>query len=279
MTDPNYPLVTRVTNALTLVEVEMELFSRNMSLIQGLLGTQPNLQEGAVTIWNRLSELGNTLGHCQQELFRATSLIHSTQGRIEAAERAHTVASQAMQEAQYVRGFVDRLEQRVKVLEGQTSGDRSTIRLLEARMIAAEGEIDELVKLAGDMLQQITSRAGPGVGVVGPGAAVAAGNTFDKDVADLKAGLDSVRRDLATQVKSIKMSVAGTGVLQVGMQEFDNLASCEAFCRTYGLDKKLFYEFLIGPCAFFAGLADINQTVREYTDAAILSTKTSLNPM
>lgn len=73
--DPNYTLAARVTDALTGVEVKMELFSRNMSLLQGHLGTQPGSQEGAMTVWNRLSELGDLFGHMQRSFSRPRLLF------------------------------------------------------------------------------------------------------------------------------------------------------------------------------------------------------------
>ena len=87
-----------------------------------------------------------------------------------------------------------------------------------------------------------------------------------------------LRRDFTAEIKSLKMSSSGKGSFRIGIHEFDGYASCEPFCRLNGLDKQFHYDFLLGPHAFLASLANTTLTREEYVDTAILTTKTSLTP-
>jgi hypothetical protein len=117
-----------------------------------------------------------------------------------------------------------------------------------------------------------------GVGVSGLGAAVAAGAGQNATMALLQDEVAALRRDFVSEIKSLKMSAAGKGPFRIGTHTFDGYASCECFCRTHDLDKNFFYDFILAPHSMLASLANTTLTLEEYTDTAILTTKTSLTP-
>jgi hypothetical protein len=80
-------------------------------------------------------------------------------------------------------------------------------------------------------------------------------------------------RDFVSEIKSFKMSAAGKNPFCVGTHEFDGYASCECFCRTHGLDKNFFYNFILAPHSMLALLANTTLTLEEFTDTAILTIK------
>jgi hypothetical protein len=138
-------------------------------------------------------------------------------------------------------------------------------------------EVGNLVAIVNEIITLVGNRSA-GVGVSGPGAAMAAGAGQNATVALLQDKVAALCRDFVLEIKSLKMSATGEGPFRIGTHKFDGYSSCERFCRTHGLDKNFFYDFILAPHSMLASLANTTLTLEEYTDTAILTTKTSLTP-
>ena len=161
-------------------------------------------------------------------------------------------------------------------MEGRICDQEARAAIIDSKQAEVSTEVDNLVAIVNEIVTLVSSQARGG-GVAGAGAAVAAGDT-QATVQALQDELAMLRRDFTAEIKSLKMSSSGKGPFRIGIHEFDGYASCERFCRLNGLDKQFHYDFLLGPHAFLASLANTTLTREEYVDTAILTTKTSLTP-
>jgi hypothetical protein len=259
-----------VSEALREVETTLNNAVQDLGVLSSRVGTSA---EGGKTVWEQVQENHRLAYEAQADSKAALQVGRVAHEKAVGADHALATAQKALAMEPQVLSLLDR----VAALERQLVTERNARVDADATLTRTAAELKDVIQLVGDLMNLVT-RPG-GASMAGPGAVVAAGATQGAEHEALKAEVAALRAEIQAGLKSMRLATKGEGPLRIGTVELDTLKSCEEFCRAHQLDKRYNFELFTDPLSFLACLNDATTTLEQFTNSAILTTKTDLSPL